>query len=331
MISEMVERGQLSVKTRLIIVCCAIALVLLYIFNRFYTHEKSQSASIQAISAQNELYEQRITELEQGIAELEQGITELEQGIIELEHGMASSESKIDDVYSAFEDLRIDVAAYSHLVNGDDDVKYKDDAFNYLAIGNSITLHRVNEYWWNEVGMAATEQKNDYVHIVADHLEREHEKCEFYALNYSGWEANSHDRAQSYYAIDPYMSNKLDLITVQLGENVFDLTTFEFDFDALLRYLSRKSPNAKIMVVGDFKGSDEREDMKRRVVEKWGGGVYLSLSEIRDNAEYQCGLGTVVYDADGGAHTVEHDGVAWHPGDKGMRYIADAIIKHLDD
>lgn len=38
--------------------------------------------------------------------------------------------------------------------------------FNYLAIGNSITLHEVCDYWWNECGMASTSKNNDYFHRV---------------------------------------------------------------------------------------------------------------------------------------------------------------------
>ena len=28
-------------------------------------------------------------------------------------------------------------------------VNYCDTAFNYVAIGNSITKHVINDYWWN--------------------------------------------------------------------------------------------------------------------------------------------------------------------------------------
>ncbi len=42
-----------------------------------------------------------------------------------------------------------------------------------------------------------------------------------------------------------------------------------------------------------------------------------------------CGVGDTVYDDDGKAHVVEHDGVAKHPGDSGMQEIADRIIEKL--
>lgn len=207
-------------------------------------------------------------------------------------------------------------------------VEYSDTAFNYLAIGNSITLHGLADYWWNEIGMAATTADNDYVHLVSDYLEETYGEVCFYAMNYFKWETQSHDRAETYETIDPYLSNKLDLITVQLSENVSDTTTFESDFEALLKYLSQKAPNAKILVIGDFWDSGEKEAAKRAATEKFGV-QYISLDEIKGNPEYQCGIGTTVYDKEGRPHVVEHNGVAGHPGDKGMRYIADKIIEGL--
>ena len=61
-------------------------------------------------------------------------------------------------------------------------------------------------------------------------------------------------------------------------------------------------------------------------------GIYhLRLSDIKGLPEYKCGMGTTVYDDEGKPHIVEHEGVAGHPGDKGMKEIADKVINCIDE
>ena len=57
---------------------------------------------------------------------------------------------------------------------------------------------------------------------------------------------------------------------------------------------------------------------------------YVSLEGIKDNKEYYAGMGTTIYDDDGNPHQINHEGVAAHPGDRGMEAIADRIINVID-
>lgn len=92
----------------------------------------------------------------------------------------------------------------------------------------------------------------------------------------------------------------------------------------MVEYVREKCPNAQIIVIDDF-WSNAKSDMKKKAIE--GLGVdWVDLGEIRGKREYQAGIGTIVYDADGGEHAIEHSGVAAHPGDKGMEYYAEKII-----
>ncbi len=207
-------------------------------------------------------------------------------------------------------------------------VEYDTNGYNYLAIGNSITTHAKCDYWWDERGMASTSKENDYVHLVSLYLKEYYKIQVTHIVNYASWEVQSNDRAETYELIDPYLSPEVDLLTVQLGENVNDLTMFSSDFEALILYLKSNCPNAEIMIIDDFWDNSDRRNIKQSVAENCGV-TYVDLSEIREKAEYECGLGTIVYGDDGEEHVVEHSGVAEHPGDAGMKYIADAIINQI--
>lgn len=200
-------------------------------------------------------------------------------------------------------------------------VNWNQDDYNYLAIGNSITIHPLNEYWWNECGMAATSAENDYVHIVTSALD-----AKFYAYNFATWEMMGYDRGETLSLLDGLLSEELDLVTIQLSENASDLSTFESDFEELIRYVQKGAPDAQILVIGDFWDKEQRGEMKQQACEATGV-EFVSLDEIKGLEEYQCGMDTTVYDSEGNPHTVEHDGVAKHPGDTGMKWIADRIIQ----
>lgn len=204
------------------------------------------------------------------------------------------------------------------------------EKYQYLAIGNNITIHGITDYWWNECGMAASRADKDYVHLVEAHLKSTHPDTEVStsAFNYTAWETENVDRAGTYGALDPYLNADLDLVTIQLSENVTDITTFQTDFEALIRYIQAAAPEAQIIVIDDFWIEDEKVVEKAAAAENTGV-QFASLFDIKGNQEYQCGLGTIVYDADGNEHTVEHEGVAVHPGDNGMEYIAQAVIGQI--
>ena len=94
---------------------------------------------------------------------------------------------------------------------------------------------------------------------------------------------------------------------------------------AQIRYGQKGAPAAQILMIGDFWSKEQKDEMKQKACEETGV-EFISLGEIKGLEEYQCGMDTTVYDSDGSSHTVEHSGVAKHPGDLGMKWIADRII-----
>lgn len=211
----------------------------------------------------------------------------------------------------------------------DNKVAWGSSTYNYLAIGNSITVHGLTDYWWNNVGMAASRRSEDYVHKLETYLENRYGDVTLNTINLASWEAQSHDRAEFLSPLVPYLDANIDLITIQLGENAHDLETFESDFEYLIRYLQSSCPNAKIIVVGDFWSYENRDSLKETAAQNCDVS-YVSLANIKDNPSYQAGLGTTVYDSAGDEHIIGHEGVARHPNDSGMTYIAEAIEKVLE-
>lgn len=198
-----------------------------------------------------------------------------------------------------------------------------EETFTYLALGNSITKHGKCDYWWNECGMAASTAERDYFHLVKARLEAEHKSVSATACNFSAWEITAADRAQTLLTLESYLSAAPDLITVQLSENVTDMTDFSGDFAYMLDWLAERCPEAEIIVIDEF--WDERKSEIKRGICSEKGVAFADLSEIRGRKEYQSSIGAVVYGDDGEPHTVKHMGVSGHPGDAGMKYIADRV------
>lgn len=134
--------------------------------------------------------------------------------------------------------------------------EYRDDAYNYLAIGNSLTLITN----WGR-GICATKPDNDYYGLVNQYLNQKQGDVVSYRYNFAPWETTS-DRASRLDLLNVFLSDKLDLVTIQLGENVADTTTFEPDLEALIAYVQQRAPKAKIIVIGDF--WDKKRDAMRR-------------------------------------------------------------------
>jgi hypothetical protein len=201
---------------------------------------------------------------------------------------------------------------------------FKEDTYNYLAIGNSITYHDAMSYWWNQgVGMAASTQEKDYVHVLSGLLKDGMDKEVVSAnMNFYDWEAQSYDRSETLSTLDSYLSTNLDLVTIQLGENSNDTSTLEKDYEDLINYVKAKAPNAEAAVIGEFWKDEEKDADKKQACEVTGV-TFVDLSSMWDDKAYEAGMGTTVYGSDGEAHTIEHDGVASHPGDKGMQKIAE--------
>lgn len=199
---------------------------------------------------------------------------------------------------------------------------YRDDTFNYLAIGNSLTLIGS----WGR-GICATQPDGDYFGRVKQQLATEHgDAVVAYRINYASWE-RMQDRSKALDLLNILLSDKLNLVTIQLGENVTDTSHFEEDLETLIAYVHKRAPKAKIIVIGDF--WDKTRNKMRKQAAANQNVPFTDLSEIIGNKEYQSQEGTICTLDDGSTIAVSKE-AATHPGDKGMEYIANKVMERVN-
>lgn len=246
-------------------------------------------------------------------------VDSLQSDVVELESRLEEIDPTLDDEAQTF----LDSCDSNH--------------YNILFVGNSITRHGLADYWWSDQrGMAASSDDADYVHQtvagLSDHpsglKQTANNGVNFYAFNYVVWEALSSDRAEAYPQMDKYFGGgeSIDCVVIQLGENVQDTATFSEDYADLIEHVKDEAPNAKIVTVGDFWKDDEKDSIKKAVADD-ESVAYVDLGAIQDSSEYEAGMGTQVEGDDGSEHVINHEGVAKHPGDAGMKRIANAVVQ----
>jgi hypothetical protein len=194
-----------------------------------------------------------------------------------------------------------------------------------LIIGNSITRHSIAPFWWGNWGMAASTREKDFVHVLVSRLRSRNPKMDFSILQAANWERNHNTFQLSSY--DSLFINKPDLVIIRLGENVKEMQGFEQSYLRFIQYIKEKSPAARIVASGNF-WTNEAKDLAIINAAKTAGILFIPLSEL-DIRENKSAIGAIVTGDDGMQHTVDHNGVANHPGDEGMKQIAEKIYQHL--
>ena len=198
-------------------------------------------------------------------------------------------------------------------------------AAKVLFLGNSITLHgpKPDIGWTGNWGMAASEEAKDYVHLVAADLARVGGRVpQILVRNIAGFEreyATFDLRAGLKDALD----FRADIVVVAIGENVPDpadddaRTKFAAAFTRLLATLSERGKPA-IFVRSCFWPHEVKDGIMHKAATD-AGARWVDISALgRDDSN-----------AARSERKIEHAGVAGHPGDKGMRAIADALFSAI--
>ncbi|RBP41351.1 GDSL-like lipase/acylhydrolase family protein [Roseimicrobium gellanilyticum] len=192
-----------------------------------------------------------------------------------------------------------------------------------LILGNSITRHgpKPDIGWTGNWGMAASAEDKDFVHLIEKALTaRANAKPTVLAVNIAEFERN-----YASYDVDAKLKDAADfgadLIILAIGENVPALTTEESKAQlkaSVQKLLTRlkANRNPQIIVRSSFWSNTAKDETLKQACQE-SGGVFVDISALgKDESNYARS-----------ERPFKHEGVARHPGDKGMQAIADAIVR----
>ncbi len=194
-----------------------------------------------------------------------------------------------------------------------------------LFLGNSITLHGPSAAigWTGNWGMAASAAEKDYVHIVVDSLaKRSGRKPEVLVENIADFERHydTYDLAQ----LKKHFDFKADVAVVAIGENVPALVSEDSRSrfrQSVIRLLTalKKSGRPAIFVRSCFWPDKTKDEVLEKAC-RAADAVFVDMSNLgKDESNFARS-----------ERSFAHAGVAGHPGDKGMKAIADALLKAMD-
>ena len=183
-----------------------------------------------------------------------------------------------------------------------------------LIIGNSITRHDAKPEigWHGDFGMAASREENDYVHLLCGRILEKEDAC-IMVHQLALWERSCTQKdALSF--VKASRNFAPDLLICRLGENIPSPTEadgqqkMEDAFSSLIDYIRPK----KTVFTTCFWKHGIIDEAIRAVAKKKNA----PLAELGDLGEDERFMAIGLF---------EHNGVAHHPGDLGMKEIAERI------
>lgn len=192
-----------------------------------------------------------------------------------------------------------------------------------LFVGNSITLHEISKPigWTRLCGMAASSVCKDYVHILMNKWNEEHPGVSWAIAQASEWEQEYWHPEQAYETIALAREWDADIIILRLSENTPVESLVDHDYlQATIDLLKWLNPNGKARyVVTDGFWPNPMKDLTMYKAAQAVNARFVSLTDLGQRDEMKAiGL-------------FEHTGVAAHPGDEGMRAIAERLYCVVKD
>jgi len=194
------------------------------------------------------------------------------------------------------------------------------DGLRVMFVGNSITRHGILPKigWYRDCGMAASAKENDYVHRMMREILQTHENAAFCLCQAAEWERNYKNGREMLPLYEAAHRFDADVIVFRLIENCpaadFDSAAFTKELDALLSYLNPSGKAKILMSTGFWRHPGDG------AIEAYAAQHALPLVRLGDLGEDDRMKAVGLY---------SHRGVANHPGDEGMKQIAERLMHAL--
>lgn len=194
------------------------------------------------------------------------------------------------------------------------------DGVRVMFMGNSITLHGSAPAigWLPECGMAASAPENDYVHILERHVLDVSPDAAFCICQVSGWEREYKQGADVHALYESARNFDADVIVIRFIENCpsvdFDGEAFYESLEELINYVNADGEAKIIVTTGFWRHPGDAQLIRYAKENSW---PLVELGDLGERDEMKA-IGLFL-----------HSGVANHPGDKGMKHIAERIAKEL--
>ena len=192
-----------------------------------------------------------------------------------------------------------------------------------LFAGNSITLHaeKPDIGWYHSHGMAASNEESDYVHLLMKKVRELHPYSEFCIAQVAEFERSYLSENKIFEEYKAAKNFDADILIMRFIENVprdnFNRDIFKKSYVDLIKYLCNPQ-KAKIIFTTGFWRHSYGDPVIREVAKDFN----MPLVELGDLGEQDDMKALGLY---------RHEGVANHPGNKGMENIANRIFPVLEN
>lgn len=218
---------------------------------------------------------------------------------------------------------RVDMDIYVDLTNNVDREEFK-----ILIIGNSLTRHGVLEEigWFHEHGMAASSKEKDYVHILFRKLEKlfPNKKIHLRMATGVGFERNV--IAYNFDDIDKIKKDfNPNFIIFQLSENIpsnINLEVFKAKYIEYINRFKKQTDAITLCTTPFFLNTEKSTIIKKVCVETNSFLIDLSSLVLSDKQNYA----KDDENYPGVKTTWKVAGIGMHPGDYGMKNIAELMF-----